>query len=83
MSPDGRLKGIWGAEGGAPTAFDLRADPGETSPLSEPVPELRAAHQAFLVAVPAGQLHAAEGELSAAMRQALEELGYLDAEGGP
>lgn len=83
VSPDGRLKGIWGAEGGAPTAFDLRADPSETSPLAEPPPELRAAHQAFLGAVPAGQLHAAEGELSAAMRQALEELGYLDAEGGP
>jgi hypothetical protein len=60
-----------------PVAFDLAADPGEEHPAALPQ-ALAEARESWEAATPAGALMAAEGEMDPKMRQALEELGYLD-----
>lgn len=78
LTPDGVQKGMWDPDVSAtPVAFDLVADPGEERPLALPL-ALEEARRSWEEATPAGVLTAAEGEMDPKMRQALEELGYLD-----
>lgn len=86
VSPDGRLKGIWGEEllgTGGPAPFDLTLDPGEERPLAGPAgaaaaAELEASRAAYEAAVPETRLPRIAEPMDPALQATLAALGYMD-----
>jgi hypothetical protein len=86
VSPDGRLKGIWGEDllpGPAPAAFDLTLDPAEDRAFAGPSAEaaraeLDAARAGFEAAVPERRLPRVAAPMDADLQATLAALGYMD-----
>lgn len=76
FSPDGITKGIWQTD--TPTVYDLVADPGEQTPLSDRASDIQAAKEAWEAAVPAGITGEDAVQLSPETLEALKTLGYIE-----
>ena len=79
FSPDGQLKGIWDPqlENGF-AAYDLIADPEETTEIPDVQDELEQARDIWLEETPYELLKPVDGSMTDEMIEALEELGYME-----